>query len=89
MNPRVYLIYCWLAAALGQNGESDEAGAALTQAIEMRPDLVSYIAVLLTRASPQFVTLFQRTVYAGLRRAGLSDVWAETGERPLGWVENQ
>jgi class 3 adenylate cyclase/TolB-like protein len=89
MNPRVYLIYCWLAAALGQNGELDEAGAALRQAIEMRPDLVSYISVLLTRASPQFVTLFQRTVYAGLRRAGLSDVWAETDERPLGWVGNQ
>jgi adenylate cyclase len=85
-NPRLFFVHWWLAAALGLNGEEDEAGAAFRQAIDMNPDLVAQTGASLMRACPEFVALFEKTVYTGLRRAGLPDVWAGTNERPAGWT---
>jgi hypothetical protein len=84
--PWIDRIHWLLAAALALDGAADEAGAALRQACEMQPDVVSQVVGLLRRASPEFVALFDKTVYAGLRRAGLPNIWAETNERPAGWI---
>jgi adenylate cyclase len=86
INPGMYFIHWWLAAALGLKGELDEACAALGQAIKMKPNLVSQVTRSLMPASPRFITLYEKTVYVGLRRAGLCDIWAETNERPVGWI---
>jgi hypothetical protein len=64
----------------------EEARAALQQALEIRPEVVSQVKELLRRGSPEFVALFEKTVYVGLRRAGLPDIWSESNERPLGWT---
>jgi tetratricopeptide (TPR) repeat protein len=77
INPQLFFIHLWLAAALGLTGDLDEAGAALRQAFETSDDVPRSI-ILLRRASPDFVARFERTVYVGLRRAGLPDVWAGT-----------
>lgn len=86
INPRIYLTHWWLAAALGLKGELNEARAAFRQAIEMNPDLLTRIGVELMRARPEYIVRYERTVYVGLRRAGLPDVWAGTNERPIGWI---
>jgi adenylate cyclase len=82
----IYGTHWLLAAALGLQGAMEEARAALQQALEIRPDVVSQVTELLRRGSPEFVALFEKTVYVGLRRAGLPDMWAESNERPLGWT---
>jgi hypothetical protein len=82
----MYFVHCWLAAALGLQGELDEASVAFKQAVEMRPDLVSQAVTFLRRASPVLVTLYERTVYVGLRRAGMPDIFGGSNERPVGWI---
>jgi adenylate cyclase len=88
LNPLMHYVHWWLAAALGLKGEADEARAVLARAIEMRPELASPPScyVLTRRPSPAFITLFEQTVYAGLRLAGLPDIWGGSNERPPGWV---
>jgi adenylate cyclase len=86
LNPRVYQFFFWLAAALGLQGELNEAHAALRHAIEMSPNIVSRTVVWLLGACPEFISLYERTAYVGLRRAGLPDIWAETNARPAGWI---
>jgi tetratricopeptide (TPR) repeat protein len=83
LNPLMYHAHWGLAAALGLRGESGEASAALAQAIAIRPQVAtaSGCHVLSRQPSSAFVALFARTVYAGLRRAGLPDVWAN--DRPV------
>jgi adenylate cyclase len=74
-NPRLWYAHLNLAAALGLRGELGEAAAALRQAIEIRPEIAS-LSVLRARPwhiNPQFIGLYERTVCAGLRRAGLPD----------------
>ena len=88
LNPLMYYEHWWLAAALGLKGELDEARVALAKAIEMRPDVVSPPTChgFTRRPTPAFITLFEQTAYAGLRSAGLPDIWAGSNERPEGWV---
>jgi adenylate cyclase len=88
LNPLMYYEHWWLAAALGLKGELDEARVALAKAIEMRPDVVSPPTChgFTRRPTPAFITLFEQTVYAGLRSAGLPDIWAGSNGRPEGWV---
>jgi adenylate cyclase len=74
-NPRLFFPHLGLAAAFGLKGELDEAATALQQAIEIRPEIDSIAAL---RAWPsltnsKFLALFERTICAGLRRAGLKD----------------
>ena len=75
LNPSIYYTHWTLAAALGLKGELPEANAALSKAIEMRPELLSPSRfILLTRQpSPEFVALFDRMVFPGLRLAGLAE----------------
>jgi len=76
LNPSMHYIHWGLAAAQGLKGELDEANAALRQAIEMRPELVSppVCYVLTRRPTPRFITLFEARFVDGLRRAGLPDM---------------
>jgi adenylate cyclase len=76
-NPLMHYIHWGLAAALGLRGELDEARVALRQAIEMRPEIASPPGcyVISRRPSPAFVALYEKTVFAGLRQAGLPNVW--------------
>ncbi len=74
-NPRLFFPHLGLAAAFGLKGELGEAATALQQAIEIRPEIDSLAAL---RAWPsltnsKFLALFERTICAGLRRAGLKD----------------
>jgi len=75
LNPSMHYTHWWLAAALGLKGELEEASAALSKAIEIRPEVVSPSGsiILTRRASPRFAALLQRTVFPGLRRAGLPE----------------
>jgi tetratricopeptide (TPR) repeat protein len=41
-NPRIYYIYIGLAAALGLQGDSDEAKAALAEFLKLKPELNSF-----------------------------------------------
>jgi TolB-like protein len=80
INPRMSLTHLWLAAALGLNGELDEAAAVLKQAFAIHPDLLRDMLrdrLLAQRTIPEYVALFRKTIYAGLLRAGLPDVAAE------------
>ena len=72
-NPRLYYAHWFLAAALGLRGELSEAGYALRQAVEIRPDLgcQSNLDEMLKLTSPKFLRLYRGTVYAGLLQAGL------------------
>jgi adenylate cyclase len=74
-NPRFPPLF--LAAALGLKGDVNEAKAVLAESLKLRPEWNSLAAlranVLNWDASPQFVTLREKTVDVGLRRAGLPD----------------
>jgi DNA-binding winged helix-turn-helix (wHTH) protein/tetratricopeptide (TPR) repeat protein len=84
LNPRLYYVHWGLAAALGLRNELGEANAALRQAMGMRPQLASpsRCYVVSRRPSPAFIALFEKTIYPGLRRAGLPDIGPATGQRP-------
>jgi tetratricopeptide (TPR) repeat protein len=86
MNPRTYFFHWLLAAALGLKGDLDEASSTFRKAIEMKSDLVAQVRGSLMRACPEYITLYEKSVYVGLRRAGLPDIWFGTNERPLGWI---
>src|SRR4051812_3272342 len=85
-NPHLYFAHWWLAAALGLKGELDAAREAFRQAIEIRPDVIAHVGARLRRGTPGHLALYEKTVYLGLRRAGLPDIWAGSNERPAGWV---
>jgi adenylate cyclase len=75
-NPRIAVIHSNLAAALGLKGEIDEARAPLAEAIKLRPEantLARLLALCASCDNPQYRALAEKTVYAGLRRAGLPD----------------
>jgi adenylate cyclase len=78
-NPDFPWTHYVLAAALGMNGEIDEAKAALAEFVKLKPELSSFSQLRAFQASrlemqnPQYIALFEKTVYAGLRRAGLPD----------------
>ena len=66
----------WIAAAFGLNGDLGEAKATLSEWLKFHPKLGSLARV---RASlpfpghPQFLALRERTVEAGLRKAGMPE----------------
>ena len=72
-NSRFFHTHLALAAALGLKGEVDEAGAALREAIELRPEMssLSDLRRLPWLIHPKFIALFEATFCVGLRRAGL------------------
>jgi adenylate cyclase len=74
-NPRVPPLF--LAAALGLRGDVDEAKAALAESLKLKPEWTSLARLRATfsnwNASPQYAALREKTVDAGLRRAGFPD----------------
>jgi len=74
-NPRLFFTHLGLAAAFGLKGELGEAAAALRQAVEIRPEIgsLSDLRAWPSLTNPKFLALFERTICAGLRHAGLPD----------------
>jgi adenylate cyclase len=74
-NPRLYFPHMTLAAAFGLKGVLDEAKAALTEGIKIRPEFNSLarLRAYTTWGNTQFKALCESTLDLGLRRAGLPD----------------
>jgi adenylate cyclase len=75
-DPRSFGIHLSLAGALGLRGDLDEAKAEIAEAIKLKPEVNSLAAWRAHRpweTNPQFTALADKTVYAGLRRAGFPD----------------
>jgi tetratricopeptide (TPR) repeat protein len=76
-NPRLWGTHLLLAAAHGLRDDVDEAKSALAESIKLRPEIGSIARVRATAQPwehhPQFVALRERTIFAGLRRAGLAE----------------
>jgi len=75
-NPQFYYVHFALAAAFGLKGDLDEARAALAEGIKLRPEVNSLAAWRAHRpweTNPQFTALADKTIYAGLRRAGFPE----------------
>jgi TolB-like protein/Flp pilus assembly protein TadD len=74
--PQYYIIPLYLSAALALNGKIPEAKAALADAIKLKPQIRS-LAVLpkynVGLSNPSYAALAAKTLYVGLRRAGLPD----------------
>jgi tetratricopeptide (TPR) repeat protein len=72
---QVYYIPLGLAAALGMHGDIDEAKAALTEFLRLKPELDSLAKVRATwpTPSPRAAALAEKTWVVGLRRAGLPE----------------
>lgn len=72
-NPRIYVVHLYLAAALGLNGEVDEASAALAEGIRLKPEVNSLAAWQIYRpweSNPKYLALRAKTLEIGLHRAG-------------------
>jgi adenylate cyclase len=75
-SPRAYYLYLNLAGALGLRGDLDEARAALAEALRLKPEvnsLARYRAVTPWITNPQHWGFRDKTLNAGLRRAGFAD----------------
>jgi adenylate cyclase len=75
-NPRLAYIQFDLASALWLKGETDEARAILAEAIKLKPDLNTLArlrAAYPNWGNPQHRVLAEKTLWLGLRRAGLPD----------------
>jgi tetratricopeptide (TPR) repeat protein len=75
-NPRVDYVVLQLAAALGLRGDTDEAKAALGEFLKLKPEINTLAKVrktIYTRVTPELDALAEKTVWVGLRRAGLPD----------------
>jgi adenylate cyclase len=74
-NPRLYYTHTNLAAALALEGNLDEAKFALAEAIKLKsePSSLEQIRASLPYANPKYMALLERTVFVGLRRAGLPE----------------
>jgi len=66
----------WLAAALGCNADLDGSRGELTEAIELKPEvdsLAQWRACQPSIGVPQYWALCEKTLNAGLRRAGFPE----------------
>jgi len=75
-NPRVDYVLLQLAAALGLHGDIDEAKATLGEFLKLKPEINTLAKVrqtVYTRTTPEFGALAEKTVWVGLRRAGMPD----------------
>ena len=67
-----------LAGALGLKGDVDEARAEIAEALKLKPEVNSIarwraIGPTLGLGDPRLQALMEKTVYAGLHRAGFPD----------------
>jgi class 3 adenylate cyclase/TolB-like protein/Tfp pilus assembly protein PilF len=73
-NPRLWYVYFGLAGALGLRGDLDEAKASIAEAAKLRPDLRSLKQLITaTHMGEQSRAISERTLYAGLRKAGMPE----------------
>jgi adenylate cyclase len=75
-NPRIYYFYLDLAAALALQGHLPEAKAALAESLKLRPEINSMERQLARWAytnNPAYRALAEKTVDAGLRKAGMPE----------------
>ena len=75
-DPRIYFFQLYLAAALGLNGDLEEAKQALAAAFKLKPEVHSLAQWRATQpwiTNPRHWALFEKTVNVGLRRAGMPD----------------
>ena len=75
-NPRVYYFYLDLAAAFALKGDLDQAHAALAESLKLRPQINSMKAQLARWAytnNPAYRVLAEKTIDAGLRKAGMPE----------------
>jgi len=75
-NPRLYFTHLWLAGSLALKGDLDAARFAVAESVKLRPEInsvASWRAENLFYTNPQFTALAEKTLYAGLRRAGFPD----------------
>ena len=75
-NPRVDYVLLQLAAALGLHGDIDEAKAALGAFLKLKPEINTLAKVrktIYTQATAELEALAEKTVWTGLRRAGLPE----------------
>jgi tetratricopeptide (TPR) repeat protein len=74
-NHQIWYLPFTLAAGLGLRGDIDEAKAALAESLRLKPEMnsVARCRAVPGKENPRFLALMHRTVYAGLRRAGLPE----------------
>jgi TolB-like protein/tetratricopeptide (TPR) repeat protein len=75
-NPGLWFMHLYLAGALGLRGDLDEARAALTESLRLRPDINSFAqwrSVFPQITNPGYWALAERTLNLGLRRAGFPE----------------
>jgi adenylate cyclase len=74
-NHRLWFVHLWLAGALGLRGDLDEARTALAEAIKLKPDIDSLarFAAQSPFTNPDYMALRAKTLYVGLRKAGLPE----------------
>ena len=74
-NPRLYYTHTNLAAALALRGDLDDARAVMAEAIKFKPEPSSLarMRASLPYANPKYLALLEKTVFAGLRLAGVPE----------------
>ena len=75
-NPQLYLSHLILAGALALRGELDEARTAMAEALSLKPEINALAAWRHHRpweTNPQHWAFVEKTLAAGLRRAGMPD----------------
>ena len=75
-SPRYRFVHINLAAALGLRGDLDEARAALSEGVKLRPELNSLARLRAFRRSshhPEYLRLREKTIEVGLRKAGMPE----------------
>jgi adenylate cyclase len=76
-NVKLWYNFLWLAAALGQKGEIEEAKEMLAEFVKLKPEWNSlarlHAAFPATNRNPAYAELEKRTVEAGLIRAGFPE----------------
>jgi adenylate cyclase len=78
LNPGIWFVHILLAGALGLRGDIDEAKNEIAETLKLKPDANSIArlrAINVTQGfgSPQIQALRDKTIYAGLRRAGFPE----------------
>jgi adenylate cyclase len=77
--PDAWFIHFNLAGALGFNGDIEEAKGEIAEAVKLRPkanSIAGYQAIQVRQGgfgNPQYQALLQKTIFAGLRRAGFPE----------------
>jgi TolB-like protein/DNA-binding SARP family transcriptional activator/Tfp pilus assembly protein PilF len=75
-NPRLWYVHLHLAAAYGMTQRIDDAKRELAEHLRLRPEFTSLAAIKAAMPlvnAPAYLALAERTIFVGLRRAGLPD----------------